>query len=129
MPSATYEQLLAETLPARIGTEEQYDIIHAKFSRLFSLGRRTAAEEKLKALLGVLIQDYDRRHGLPPKKSTPAEVLRFLIEQEGRSPADLLQIFGQRSHVNEALNGKRPISAAQARQLGDLFAVNPGLFI
>ncbi|HWB87069.1 MAG TPA: hypothetical protein VG675_23200 [Bryobacteraceae bacterium] len=128
MPTATYKQLLAEALPSRIDTERQYDALHAKFSELFSLRRRTAAEEKLKNLLGVLIQDYDRRHALPPQKSTPAEVLRFLIDQPGRSPADLLPVFGQRSHVSEALNEKRPISTIQARKLGEIFAVNPGLF-
>jgi antitoxin component HigA of HigAB toxin-antitoxin module len=40
-----------------------------------------------------------------------------------------MPIFGQRSHVHEALNGKRPISAAQARRLGMLFNVDAGLFL
>lgn len=102
----------------RIDTGEQYDAILAKFGELFSKKRLGPAEQKLKDLLGVLIQDYDRRHALPPDNSTPAEILRFLIEQPGRSPTDLLPIFGQRSHVNEALNGKRKISAEQARRLG-----------
>jgi hypothetical protein len=31
--------------------------------------------------------------------------------------------------VNEALNGKRPISIEQARRLGKMFSVLPGLFI
>jgi antitoxin component HigA of HigAB toxin-antitoxin module len=79
--------------------------------------------------LGLLIQDYDRRHGLPPDDSTPAERLEFLLEHSGKAPADLLPVFGQRSHVNEALTGKRNISAAQARKLGQLFHVAPGLFI
>jgi HTH-type transcriptional regulator/antitoxin HigA len=129
MPTATYEQLLAETLPSRIETEEQYETIHARFGELFSKKRLTAAEEKLKDLLGVLIQDYDRRHGLPPDNSSPAEILRFLLEHSDKTAADLLPVFGQRSHVNEALNGKRPISAEQARKLGQMFHMNPGLFI
>jgi antitoxin component HigA of HigAB toxin-antitoxin module len=40
-----------------------------------------------------------------------------------------MPIFGQRSHVNEALNGKRPISATQARKLGKVFKVDAGLFL
>ena len=129
MPTATYEQLLLETLPSRIDTDEQYEAIHAKFGELFSKKHLSPAEGKLKNLLGVLIQDYDRRHALPSDDSTPADILRFLIDEPGRSPADLLPIFGQRSHVNEALNGKRKISAEQARKLGELFRVQPGLFI
>lgn len=94
MPTATYEQLLVEAIPSRIDTENQYEAIHAKFGDLFSKKRLSPAEEELKNLLGVLIQDYDRRHALPPDHGTPAEVLQFLIEQPGRSAADLLPIFG-----------------------------------
>jgi HTH-type transcriptional regulator/antitoxin HigA len=125
----TYEELLLETLPARITAEEQYNSLHSRFGELLGRHRHTKAEEKLMDLLGLLIQDYDRRHGLPPDDSTPAERLEFLLEHSGKAPADLLPVFGQRSHVNEALTGKRNISAAQARKLGQLFHVAPGLFI
>jgi antitoxin component HigA of HigAB toxin-antitoxin module len=56
-------------------------------------------------------------------------MLQFLMEHSEKTSADLLPVFGQRSHVNEALNGKRPISAEQARKLGKLFSVKPGLFL
>ena len=125
----TYEQLLLEALPARIVTDEQYDSIHGRFGELLGQRRRTAAEEKLMDLLGLLIQDYDRRHALPPDDSTAADRLQFLLEHSGKSPADLLPVFGQRSHVHEALHGKRAINAAQARKLAALFHVAPGLFI
>ena len=125
----TYEELLLETLPARITAEEQYNSLHSRFGELLGRHRRTKAEEKLMDLLGLLIQDYDRRHALPADDSTPAERLEFLLEHSGKTPADLLPVFGQRSHVHEALTGKRNISAAQARKLGQLFHVAPGLFI
>jgi len=51
------------------------------------------------------------------------------LEHSGKTTADLVAIFGQRSHVNEALNGKRKISAEQARRLAKLFNVQAGLFI
>jgi HTH-type transcriptional regulator/antitoxin HigA len=52
------------------------------------------------------------------------------VEHSGKSATELLSpIFGQRSHVSEALTGKRAISAAQARKLGALFHVSPGLFL
>jgi HTH-type transcriptional regulator/antitoxin HigA len=129
MPTLAYEQLLAETMPARIQSEEQYDLIRSRFGDLLSKRRRTLAEAKLMDLLGVLIEDYDRRHCMPPEESTPADRLQFLLMHSGRVPADLLPIFGQRSHVNEAVNGKRKISADQARKLAKLFSVQPGLFI
>lgn len=80
-------------------------------------------------LLALLVEDYDRRNALPPEDSTPAEMVRFLMEYSGRAAADLVPVFGQRSHVNEALNGERPISAEQARKLGKLFGVAAGLFV
>jgi antitoxin component HigA of HigAB toxin-antitoxin module len=129
MPTVAHQQLLAETMPARIHDEEQYDLIRSRFGELLSQRRRTLAEDKLMDLLGVLIEDYDRRHSLPSEESTPADRLRFLLAHSGKTPADLLPVFGQRSHVNEAVNGKRKISAGQARKLAKLFSVQPGLFI
>ncbi len=128
MPTLAYEQLLAETLPTRIGDDEQYKLLGARFGELLGRRRRTAAEDKLMDLLGALIEDYDRRNSMPPDDSTPAEMLRFLMESSEKTSADLLPVFGQRSHVNEAVNGKRTISAEQARKLGNLFGVGPGLF-
>jgi HTH-type transcriptional regulator/antitoxin HigA len=129
MSAATYEELLAETAPGRIGDEQQYDVVRARFGDLLGSRFRTEAEDKFMDLLGVLITDYDRRNSMPPDDSTPSELLQFLMEQSGKTSADLMPVFGQRSHVNEALNGKRPISAAQARKLGTLFSVSPGLFV
>jgi HTH-type transcriptional regulator/antitoxin HigA len=125
-----YEKLLSETSPAVIDTEEEYAAIGRRFGELVGKSsRRTAAETKLMRLLGLLIQDYDRRHAMPPDDSTPAEVLQFLLEHSGKTPKDLLPVFGQRSHVSEALAGKRKISVDQARQLGQMFHMAPGLFI
>src|ERR1700680_45218 len=130
MPTATYEQLLIEAIPQVIEAEKQYREIGARFAELIGKGRsRTREETKLMRLLALLIEDYDRRNALPPDDATPAELLQFLLEHSGKRSADLLPIFGQRSHVNEALNGRRKISAEQARRLARMFSVNAGLFI
>ena len=127
---ATYEELLTETLPTRIETDADYDRIHARFGELFGKSRLTQAEEKLMGLLGVLIREYDQRDPLPRDGCSPAEMLQFLVDQSGQSAVDLLgPIFGQSSHVYEALRGKRPIGAKQAKKLGERFHVNPGLFL
>jgi HTH-type transcriptional regulator/antitoxin HigA len=129
MPT-TYEELLAETLPGRIKNDEDYDRFRARFGELLVQRRRTRAEDRLMDLLAALIEDYDRRHGMPPDNSTPAEYLQFLVEHSGKSATELLlPVFGQRSHVSEALNGKRVISVAQARKLGQLFHIAPKLFL
>jgi len=130
MSTLTYEELLIETLPQVIETEHQYRQMAGRLGDLVGKGRSRSAEEtKLSRLLALLVEDYDRRNALPADKSTPAEKLQFLIEHSGKTTADLQSVFGQRSHVNEALTGKRSISAPQARKLGRLFRVAPGLFL
>jgi HTH-type transcriptional regulator / antitoxin HigA len=130
MPTATYEQLLAETVPEVILNEGQYHEISSRFGDLVGKGRaRSNQETKLMRLLAVLIEDYDRRYAMPPSKSTPAERLRFLLEHAAKKPSDLITVFGQRSHVNEALNGRREISLDKARKLAKLFGVKPGVFL
>ncbi len=126
----TYGKLLFEVLPAVIETDEQYDSISERLSELVRKGRsRRPAETRLMKLLAVLVRDYDQRNALPGSRMAPEDALRFLLEHSGKTPADLLAVFGQRSHVNEALNGNRKISAEQARKLGRIFTVNPGVFI
>jgi HTH-type transcriptional regulator/antitoxin HigA len=129
MPVSAYEQLLVKVLPTRIETDAQYETTHIRLGELLRKARRTKAEDKLLDLLGVLIEDFDRRNSLPSDDGTPSERLRFLMEHSARPSSDLLPVFGQRSHVNEALNGKRSISIEQARRLGKMFSVNPGVFI
>ena len=130
MPGATYEQLLVETLPKVIENDKQYDTLHRRFGDLVGKGRkRTRDETEFMKLLAVLIQDYDRRHSLPALDDTPAERLHYLLEVSGKAPADLIPVFGQKSHVSEALKGKRPVSADQARKLGKMFHLNPGYFV
>ena len=66
MPTATYEELLIETLPQVIETEVQYHRIARRFGDLVGKGRgRSAEETKLLRLLALLVEDYDRRHGFP----------------------------------------------------------------
>jgi HTH-type transcriptional regulator/antitoxin HigA len=128
---ATYEELLTEVLPQVIEDDKQYDRLHARFGELLARSKkdRTPEETKLMRLLGLLIEDYDRRHALPPLDEPPADRLQYLLEISGKKPADLIPIFSTKSHVSEALSGKRPISADQARQLGAMFKLNPGYFI
>ena len=126
----TYEQLLCEVRPEVIETGKRYDDVSPRLAQLVRKGkRRTAGDTRLMKLLAVLVEDYDRRHSLPLDDGSPAEKLRHLLELSGKPAAALIPVFGQRSHVNEALRGKRPNSVEQARKLGTLFSVKPGLFV
>jgi HTH-type transcriptional regulator / antitoxin HigA len=130
MGATMYEELLCEVRPEVIETDERYGRVSVRLAELVRKGsRRTASETRLMKLLAVLVEDYDRRHAVPPDAGTPAERLGYLLEMSGQPAAALIPVFGQRSHVNEALTGKRPISAEQARKLGAIFSIRPGFFV
>src|SRR5258708_40264097 len=119
MPPASYETLVTETRPQVIETWKRYQTIAQRFGDFVGKGRARSAEEtKLMHLLGLVIQDYDRRHAMPPDDSAPADRLQYLLEHSGNTSADLLPVFGQRSHEHEALTANRPIRPPQQRKLG-----------
>ncbi|MGH8186487.1 MAG: helix-turn-helix domain-containing protein, partial [Steroidobacteraceae bacterium] len=76
----------------------------------------------------MFVRDYEERHVEMPDAS-PAEVLRFLMEQHELRQVDLADLFGSQSNVSEVLNGKREINARQARALAKRFGVSPAVFI
>ena len=89
---------------------------------------RTVEEEALCRLLISLIDVYQRAHPRIPRLEQH-EALQALMEAGNLRQSDLVAIFGSRSRVSDAVNGKRAISKAHARKLGDFFRVSPELFI
>jgi HTH-type transcriptional regulator / antitoxin HigA len=62
-------------------------------------------------------------------EATPLEVLLHLMEVKDVRQVDLTGILGSKGVVSEVVHGKRSISKAQAKALGEYFKVNPSLFI
>ncbi|WP_310488372.1 transcriptional regulator [Chamaesiphon sp. VAR_69_metabat_338] len=123
-----YPQLLAEFVPQAIDSEAEYDRALAIAERLTFKQDKTAAEIKLLKLIVVLIEDYETEH-YPMEHVTPHELLQHLMESNNTRQADLVGLIGSRGVVSEVVNGKRAISKAQAKALGEFFDVSPGLFI
>jgi HTH-type transcriptional regulator / antitoxin HigA len=123
-----YRNLLAEVAPAVIETEEEYDRLLAVAERLTFAKNRSPEEQALHKLLVVLIETYEAEN-YPVEQPTPHDILRHLMEASGTRQADLVGIIGSSGVVSEIVNGKRSISKAQAKALGDYFKVSPSLFI
>ena len=51
------------------------------------------------------------------------------MEARSFKQTDLIGVIGSSGVVSEVINGKREISKAQAKALGDFFHVDAGLFI
>jgi len=112
-----------------IATPEELARLTRQIEPLIDKGeRRTPEEEALCCLSLKLIDDYQQAHASIPEMP-PHELLQALLEESGQRQADLLQVFGSRSRVSEAVSGKRAISKAQAKRLGDFFSVSPAAFI
>ena len=76
----------------------------------------------------TLIKAYEIEN-YPMEKSTLQKILQHLMESSGTRQADLVGIIGSSGVVYKVVNGKRTISEAQAKALGEYFKVSASLFI
>jgi len=123
-----YSNLLSEYIPQVIETEEEYDRALAIAEKLTFAKNRSPEEKALHKLLVTLIEAYETAN-YPMTESSPHEILQHLMDSSGTRQADLLGIIGSSGVVSEVVNGKRAISKAQARALGEYFKVSSSLFI
>jgi len=89
---------------------------------------RTPEETTLADLLTKLIQDYDEAQ-FPIAETPPHEMIAYLMEQRGLTPAELEEVIGSRAQVSNILSGKRAISPPQAKKMAAFFRVAADLFI
>jgi len=97
---------------------------------LFALtvkARPTRVEEETIELLTLLIERYEDEHYSVPDAS-PADVLRFLIEQNGLRQRDLIPEFGNEAMVSLILSGKRRLTCDHIARLSERFHVSPAVF-
>lgn len=129
-----YLELLdsADIIPKPIETEDEYDRFLAVAEKLMhKRNERTTEETALLMLVVKLIEDYESiHHNLDDwGKSTPTEMLRHIMTASGTRNVDLIGIIGSSGVVCEVVNGKRNITLAQAKSLGEYFKISPALFI
>jgi HTH-type transcriptional regulator / antitoxin HigA len=123
-----YAVLLAEVQPKAIETEAENELYLAEVTKLMRLGETLSpAQERLLKLLVNLIESFEDRH-YQLKRANPLEILTELMSQRGLKQKDLVSVFGSQGIASEVLNGKREISKAMAKALGEFFNVSPALF-
>lgn len=123
-----YNQLLTKFQPKIIENEEEYQQARHLLINLISKQDRLPEETAMVKLMATIIKDFDAKQ---PKTepASPQEVLLHLIEANNRAQADLVGKIGSKGVVSKIVNGKRSISKAQAKILGEMFKVSPSLFI
>ena len=122
-----YTRLLEEVQPRVPRSKEENARLLAEAEKLMKKGEDnlSSAEDALLDTLFAVIREYERGK-YARTKSTPAEMLTFLMEENNLSPADLPV---PASRVSEITSGKREVSKEQAKKLGAFFRVSPALFI
>ena len=124
-----YGRLLSSALPSIIKTEAENDRAILVVEKMLAKGERLSFEEKtLLELLSKLIADFEERF-YRPKDASPREVLQELMSARDLKQADLVEVFGSRSRVSEAVSGKREISKSQAKALAEFFHISADVFI
>jgi HTH-type transcriptional regulator/antitoxin HigA len=79
-------------------------------------------------VLVTLVDAYEAKHHRidPPD---PIEAIRFRMEQEGLTRADLERLIGSRARVSEILNRRRPLTVAMIRRLRDALGISADVLI
>jgi HTH-type transcriptional regulator / antitoxin HigA len=124
----TYAELLAQSQPKLIVSDDENEKAIALAEELSHRPERTPEEDALLELLIALIEKFEDEN-YPIPVTSPLEILKHLMEARDLIQENLVGVIGSRGVVSEVMNGKRSISKAQAKALGEFFSVEPSLFI
>ncbi len=124
-----YGDLLRDELPRVVKTEAENERLLRRIEGLMQLGdSMSPAESDLLELLASLVERFEEdRYALPT--AAPVDILRELMAAREMTQADVVPLFPSKGIASEVLSGKRGISKAQARKLGDYFNVAPAVFL
>jgi HTH-type transcriptional regulator / antitoxin HigA len=122
-----YGELLAQHQPKAIETEAENEAA-ILLAESLEHRQRTPEEDTLLELLVILIERFEES-SYPLTDVASDKMLLHLMEARNMKQEELVGVIGSRGVVSEIVNGKRSISKAQAKTLGQLFHVSPSLFI
>lgn len=98
-----------------IKTEKDYDLALERVNTLFETKPNTDEADELDILV-TLIEKYEQIH-YPIPEPDPIEAIKFMMEQNGLTDADLGVILNSRSRVTELFKRKRSLTIKQIRLL------------
>lgn len=108
--------------------ENERDLKAAR-ALIAALGRSRKAADVARLRAQALILEAYEAERWPPEPVSPADLIRYAMEQHGLEPADVAPILGTRSRVSEVLNGKRPLTLAMIRRLHDRLGLPADILI
>lgn len=100
-----------------IRNEKDYEDAVAEIDRLMDLDLDETGEDRLE-VLATLVEVYEEEHH-PVGPPSVLDMIRFRMDQSGKTQADLARLFGSRSRASEVLAGRRGLSIELIRRLHD----------
>ena len=125
----TYTGLVSLHLPRLIYDKVAYDnaveIIHALDGH-----KLNHDQDDYLAIMAKLVEDYETENLPEPKPIKGIEAVKFLLEENGLTAADLGDLIGvNRSVAYRILKGARNLTADHIKNLAARFAVSADLFL
>jgi HTH-type transcriptional regulator / antitoxin HigA len=106
---------MEDQLIKAIKTEDQYKVTLQQIKNLWHCAENSPEADTLE-VLSILADDYENKH-YPITPPDPIEAIKYKMEEEDLTTADLIPYFGSRSRVSEVLNRKRPLTFNMAKKL------------
>ena len=125
----TYTALVTMLPPRPI--RDDVDLANATemIDRLAGFDLNADQEDYLDAL-STFVEAYEaERFPIDDSRITPLEALKALLAQHDMTASDLGRLLGNRTLGAAILTGRRGLSKAHIRKLGEHFKVEPGLFL
>lgn len=124
---ANPSEMIRQGAPRLIHSDAELAEYTAALFALTAKPDPTSDEEEAIDLMSLLIERYEfERFPLP--EAEPADVLRFLLEQNGLSQRDVAPELGSESTVSLVLSGKRQLNCGHIDRLSRRFHVSPAVF-
>lgn len=124
-----YGRLLAEKLPRKISSDEQYDHLADEVEKIDFKTDASPEERAYSELATDLLMRYDQEF-YPLPALAPHDLLKHLMEVNGISQAGLGRLLGvARATASQIYHGRRGISKQVALKLSQRFRLNVAAFI
>ena len=127
-PSRSYLTLVRRFALRPIQSDADLDRAIAVVDALLDRDGLDAGEQDYLDVLSDLVEHFEDQTD-PPRDVSDAEMLRFLMEQQGVKQVELSRATGiVESTISAVLSGKRTLNRSQIGKLASHFHVSPGVF-
>jgi HTH-type transcriptional regulator/antitoxin HigA len=116
--------------PHVLRTPAEYDAAMAEIHDLLDHTAEpgTEAYDRLE-FLSVLAEAYEDTHTPEPRRANPQELVEFMLEQQGKTRADLAPVMGGKARVSQFFSGARRLSLAQVHGLREALGLSADLLL